>query len=202
MPSVETLSSMSESAPGEGRAGAFSRLTRRRAFKLLLAAPGGLLAVGGAGALWLHGCPPDVPGLGVLGDREARTLEALGEVMFPPLAAFDPGLAPGDLARAFDGFLRDEPAANVSGLTRALLLLEAGPLLYDHGVTPFSRLDVDARRVHFESWVTSDELLRRVVATAFRRFLSLVVYDRPQVWAYLGYRGTLRLPTPGGGGVP
>jgi len=193
---------MSESAQAEGRAGAFGRLSRRRVFTLLIAAPGGLLALGGAGALWLRGCPPDVPGLGVLGDRAARTLEALGELMFPRLPGFDPALAPGDLARAFDGFLQDEPEENVSGLTRALLLLEAGPLLYDHGVTPFSRLDLDARRAHFESWVTSDELLRRVVATAFRRFLSLVVYDRPQVWAYLGYRGTLRLPTPGGGGVP
>jgi hypothetical protein len=160
------------------------------------------LAVGGAGALWLRGCPPDVSGLSVLGDAGARTLEALAEMMFPRAPAFDPGLATGDLARAFDHFLQGEPDENVSGLKRALLLLEAGPLIYDHGVTPFSRLDVPARQAHFESWMASDELLRRIVASAFRRFLSLVVYDRPEVWVYLGYRGTLRLPTPGGGGVP
>ena len=193
---------MADTPAVEGRAGAFARLTRRRAFKLLIAAPGGLFALGGAGALWLRGCPPDVSGLDVIGDRAARTLEALAELLFPPVPGFDPGLAPGDLARAFDHFLAGEPEENVTGSRRALLLLEAGPLIYDHGATPFSRLGVSARQAHFESWMASDELLRRIVATAFRRFLSIVVYDRPEVWPYLGYRGTLRHPVPGGGGVP
>jgi len=188
---------MADPPASEGRANAFARLTRRRAFKLLLAAPGGLLALGGAGAIWLRGCPPDVTGLSLLSDREARTLEAIASVLFPPVEGFDAGLARGDLARAFDGFLADEPAENVSGLRRALLLMEAGPLVYDHGITPFSRLPAAQRQAHFESWMTSDELLRRVVAAAFRRFLSLVVYDRPETWAYLGYRGTLRHPMPG-----
>lgn len=170
--------------------------------KLLLAAPGGLLAAGGAAGLWLHGCPPSVSGLATLGDGQARTLEALAEALFPRVEGFDPGLEAGELARAFDGFLIGEPQENRDGLGRALLLLEAGPLIYDHGVTPFSRLEVDARLAHFETWMVSDELLRRVVATALKRFLSLVVYDRPEVWPYLHYRGTLRAPTPGEGGVP
>ena len=48
-------------------------------------------------------------------------------------------------------------------------------------------LEEAERLAHFERWGTSDELLRRQVSVAFRKFLSLVFYDREEVWPEIGY---------------
>jgi len=164
----------------------FSVVTRRRFLKALAAA--GLFAGGGVGWLAaLRGCAPSVPGLRCLGDQEHRTLTALATALFPEGGAFAAGAASMDLARIFDGYLADEDEDRQSDLKRALLLLEYGPLVYDHRNVTFSHLEEAERLAHFERWGTSDELLRRQVSVAFRKFLSLVFYDREEVWPEIGY---------------
>ncbi len=173
-----------------GALSGFQALSRRRFFRVTLgvgvsvgAATGGLLA--------MRGGAPDVAGLRVLSAHAYRTLEALATALFPPGGPIPQGAAGMDLARAFDGFLADEPAHHRRDLSRALFWLEYGPVLYERRAKTFSRLRDDERLAHFDSWATSQSLLRRQVALAFRKFLSVVFYDRPEIWPHLGYDGPL-----------
>lgn len=161
----------------------FSILSRRRVLKLGLGA-GGALVMGTGGLFALRGSAPQVDGLRILTAHEHRTLKALAEVVVPDAA-------PLELARAFDGFLADEPPWNVDDLKRALFLLELGPVFFDLRWTTFSNLPAADREAHFRSWAVSGTELRRVVASAFRRFLMLVAYDQPSRWAAIGYEGPL-----------
>ncbi len=171
-----------------GALSGFQALSRRRFFRVSLGVGVALGATAGGGVA-LRGCAPDVRGLRCLSAHAYRTLDALATALFPPGGAIPEGAASMDLARAFDGFLADEPEHHVRDLTRALLWLEYGPVIHDHRLRTFSRLREDERLAHFESWSTSDSLMRRQVATAFRKFLSVVFYDRPEIWPSLGYDG-------------
>lgn len=172
----------------------FSILSRRRFLRLGLAA-GSVLLLGGGGLFALLGWPPRVRGLRALSDREHRTLALLARAVLPQGGAFPAGAEDVDLARAFDDFLADEPEWNRTDLRRALVLLELGPILFEARLRTFSRLSSEERLLHFERW-SGAGLLRRQVATAFRRFLALVFYDSPAVWPGIGYDG----PLVGGGG--
>lgn len=167
----------------------FSILSRRRFLRLSLAA-GGLLLACGAGLLALRGRAPRRTGLRALSDREYHTLALLSRALFPDGGAFPVGASDVDLARAFDAFLADEPDWSRKDLGRALFLLELGPVLFERRLRTFGRLAPEERLAHFERWAEGGEL-RRQVATAFRRFLSLVFYDTPAVWPHIGYDGPL-----------
>ena len=172
----------------------FAVLSRRRLLRGALGV--GVLAASGVGGLLaLRGRAPEVPGLRCLGAQGHRTLTSLATALFPEGGAFALGAAPLDLARAFDGFLADEDEDRQGDLEKALLLLEFGPVLYDRRAVTFSHLSPDERLAHFERWIDSDDLVRRQVALAFRKFLSLVFYDRPEVWPSIGY--TLLPEVPG-----
>lgn len=169
----------------------FGVLSRRRFLAASLSA-GGLVLMGGGGGLWaLRGRAARVDGLRLLSDHEYRTLNALATAAFPRGGAYPAGAADFDLGRFFDGFLADEPPWNQADLRRALLLLEYGPVLFDRRLTTFSQLPEAERLAHFQRWGTSSSPLRRQVSTAFRKFLQLVFYDRPAVWAHIGYDGPL-----------
>jgi len=165
----------------------FRFLTRRRLLALGVVGASVLVVGGGVGSL-LSGAPP-VAGLKVLSAREYRTLDALAKTLLPSGGPFEIGAEAFDLARAFDGYLAGEPAANVEKLQRALLLFELGPLVFEHRFTSFSRLSPAEQLRHYEAWATSERLLRRQVATAFRKFMALVFYDSPEVWPHIGYPG-------------
>lgn len=171
--------------PACDRPSPFGILSRRRALGAAGAALGGLAGLGA----WVRGCPPAVSGLRAIDAHEHRTLGALVEILFPPGERFGLDVPAMELPRAFDAFLADEPEENVADLRDAIAWLEVGPLLYGGSVTPFSRLPLEAREAHFRSWMESDELLRRQVALAFRKFFSLVFYDRQEVWPHIGYPG-------------
>lgn len=128
-------------------------------------------------------------GLRVLSGRELRTVAQLARAAFPDGAVFPPGASDVDLARAFDAFLADEPAWNRDDLRRALLLLELGPVVFEGRLRTFSRLSPDEALAHFERWSEAGLLVRRQIATALRRFLTLVFYDTPAVWPHIGYGG-------------
>lgn len=166
----------------------FSILSRRRFLRLWLAA-GGFVLMGGAGLWGLRGRAPAVGGLRCLTAHEYRTLSLLALALFPEGGAFPAGASETDLARAFDAFLADEPEWNRKDLKRALFLLEYGPVLFERRPRTFSHLTPAERLAHFQAWMEAESLLRRQVAVAFRRFLSLVFYDTPAVWPHIGYDG-------------
>lgn len=171
------------------RDGLFSFLSRRRFLKVSLVAGGAILGVGGGGLLALRGRAPKVDGLRVLDAHEYRTLRSLVEVMLPKTEAIPIDPESMDLPRAFDDFLADEPEHNVKDLRRALVLIEFGPLAFDKKLTTFSRLDVAERATHWQEWALSDNLLRRQVSIAMRKFFNLVYFDHEQVWPHIGYPG-------------
>lgn len=150
----------------------------------------GALIVGGAGAAaWLRGCAAPVDALRAIDAHQYRTLERLVEVLFTPDAACGVDIAALDLPRAFDVYLADEPEEVASELRSALLLLEAGPVIDGHGATPFSRLPVGERTAFFEGWMRGEDLTRRKITIALRKFFSLSLYDRPEMWPHIGYPG-------------
>jgi len=171
------------------RDGLFSFLSRRRFLKVSLAAGGAILGVGGGGLLALRGRAPPVDGLRVLDAHEYRTVQSLVEVMLPKTDAIPIDAASMDLPRAFDAFLADEPEHNVKDFQKALVLIEFGPLVFEHKLTTFSRLAVPDRAAHWQEWAVSDNLLRRQVSMAMRKFFNLVYFDHEQVWPYIGYPG-------------
>ena len=171
------------------REGLFGFLSRRRFLKASLVAGGAILGVGGGGLLALRGRAPSVDGLRVLDDHEYQTLESLVQVMLPATDEIPIDAASMDLPRAFDAFLTGEPEHNVKDLRKALVLVEFGPLVFDKKITTFSRLPVDERTEHWNSWGTSDRLLQRQVSIAMRKFFNLVYFDHEKVWPHIGYPG-------------
>jgi hypothetical protein len=165
----------------------FAIVSRRRFLRLSLAVGAFALACG-AGVLALRGWPRRGAGLRALTAREHRTLVHLARALFPEGGAFPVGAADVDLAGAFDAFLADEPAWNRADLSRALTLLELGPIVFERRFRTFGGLSPEERLEHFQRWAEGGPL-RRQVSTAFRRFLALVFYDTPAVWRHLGYDG-------------
>lgn len=177
-----------EREPQAGAAALFAFMSRRRFLKIGLAGAG-LVAAGGGGLLAMRGSAPEVKGLKVLSNQSYRTLANLARTHLPRGGPFEVGADDVDLARRFDAFLADEPKKNVRDVTRALLLIELGPVIFDLKLHTFSHLSPKERLKHWEEWMTSRLLIRRQAALAFRKFFGLVFYDRPETWPHIGYPG-------------
>ena len=165
-------------------------LTRRRLLKGTIGVAA-TLAGTASGLVALRGWAPPVAGLRCLSRFEYRTVALLATALFPDGGAFAIGASKLDLAKRFDDWLADEPDEIQSELKAALLLFEYGPVIFERRLVTFSHLDANARLAHFESWATSDTLVRRKVALGLRKFLSLVFYDEPEVWPSIGYAGPM-----------
>jgi hypothetical protein len=165
----------------------FGLLSRRGVIKTALAS-GSAVALGAGGLAALRGRAPAVKGLRALSPHAYRTMRHLAAAAFPELNVPEPRV---DLARAFDGYLADEPLLAQKEAGQALLLLEYGPVVFQGSLRTFSHLDPEAALKHFVAWGTSDSLLRRQVAGGLRRFLCLLFYDDAAVWSSLGYDGPL-----------
>ena len=174
---------------GSDSDGLFSFLSRRRFLKLGLATGGLVLGVGGGGLLALRGRAPDVEGLRVLDDHAYRTLQSLVEILFPITEEIPLDPLAMDLPRAFDAYLADEPQQNIDDLQKALVFIEFGPLVFDKKLSTFSNLEPEARSQHWKEWGGSDDVVRRQVSVAMRKFFHLAFFDRPEVWPYIGYPG-------------
>jgi hypothetical protein len=167
-----------------------SIFSRRRFLGVMLGAGGATLMGGAAALFWLRGRAPAVAGLRCLTDHQFRTMRQLALALFPREAGVPVGDEDLDLARSFDAFLADEPEWNRSDLAKGLFLLEYGPVIFERRLVTFSHLPPAERLAHFERW-SEGGLVRRQLALALRRFLTLVFYDRPEVWPYIGYDGPL-----------
>ncbi|MEI8254935.1 MAG: hypothetical protein WCJ30_04605 [Deltaproteobacteria bacterium] len=172
-------------AMGEG----FSAVSRRRFLRVSLGVGGVVLMGSSTAVLGLGGWARAVPGMRQLSDREYRTLAALAEAMFPHGGPFVFSAYSVDLARAFDRYLVDEPDYVRTDLSRALFLLEWGPVIDRKHARTFSRLREEQRLAFFRGWAEGEDETRRQVSVAFRKFLSMVFYDNPGVWPAIGYRG-------------
>ena len=170
--------------------GGRSIFSRRRFLGLALGGGSAVLMGGVAGLAWLRGRAPAAAGLRCLTDHQYRTLSQLALALFPPEGGFSLGAEGMDLARSFDAFLADEPEWNRSDLGKGLFLLEYGPVIFERRLVTFSHLPAAERLAHFERW-NGGGLVRRQLALALRRFLTLVFYDRPEVWPHIGYDGPL-----------
>ncbi len=170
----------------------FGFLSRRRFLRLGLGALAGTTAAvgGGVGGLWLLRGRAEAPdGLRVLSAHEYRTMVHVARAIVPRAGAFAEGADDFDIARLFDGWLADEPPERVRELSMALTLVEYGPVFYERRLATFSNLEPDEQRAHWERWAVADSLVRRQVSLGLRRFVTLVVYDQPEVWPHLGYEG-------------
>ena len=87
--------------------------------------------------------------------------------------------------------MADEPAAQVGDVKKALLLVDYGPLLFEGRFTTFSRMDEAERVEHWAGWSSSRLAVRRQASAAFRKFVTMVFYDRPEMWARVNYPGPL-----------
>lgn len=166
----------------------FSFLRRRTILKLGVAGAA-VVAGGAAGLVALRGTAPPTAGLRTLSPQQFRTLANIARAQIPAGGAFALGADDLELARAFDGFLANEGPENQSDLKTALGLVEYGPVIFERRLHTFSNLDEAARLDHWRSWCMSDLALRRQVSTAFRKFMLLVGFDDPRVWASIGYPG-------------
>lgn len=178
--------------PARGRFG----LSRRGALKALFAA-GGAAALGGGALYALRGEAPEVPGLLVLSAHGYRTMASLAAACFPEL---EPGGALRgrlDLARAFDRYLAGESPAAHAEARYALTALEYGPVLFERRASTFSHLPAAAALAHFDGWARSGSAVRRRLAAGLSRFLAMLFYDCPEVWASIGYDGPLIGPEGG-----
>jgi hypothetical protein len=167
---------------------AFSFLRRRTLLKLTVGAVAALGA-GAGGLVALRGSAPAIEKLRILNAQEYRTLVNIVRAQLPRGGPFATGGEDLNVARTFDAFLADEGPENQGDLKTALLLVEYGPVVFDASTSTFSNLDDAARDVHWRSWCESDALLRRQVATAFRKFVLLVSFDQPALWPAIGYAG-------------
>lgn len=153
---------------------------------------GSLVLMGGVGGLLgLRGGARAIAGLRALSDQEYATVSALASALFPSGEGFPVGADDVDLARAFDAFLADEPPYNEADIKKAILLLEYGPVLFERRRVTFRHLPPDARLVHFSRWADGEDVVRRQAAFALRKILSVLFYDRPEVWPHIGYDGPL-----------
>jgi hypothetical protein len=169
-----------------------SPLLGRRPILRATLALGSLVLMGGVGgALGLRGGARAVSGLRALSDQEYTTVAALASALFPSGEGFAVGADDVDLARAFDAFLVDAPSYDRSDLKKAIFLVEYGPMIFEHRATTFRHLSASDRLAHFTRWAESEELVRRQAALALRKILSVLFYDRPEVWPHIGYDGPL-----------
>lgn len=150
---------------------------------LLLAGAGIALGVGG----WLaFRLPSPGPGLRVLSENEARIVEAIARVLFPPgrfpVAGGDGGTAP-----AVDALLADIfPRQTVPAFRYLLRSMELGTLVARGRL--FSDLPVAEAAEVVAIWSGDDPLPRRLASDSLRLVLGTAFLRRPEVVSAIGFR--------------
>lgn len=147
----------------------------------------GLCAAAAAGAAGLLGrLPSPGSGFAVLSAGEARIVEAVAAVLFPPghfpVTGGDGGTAP-----AVDRYMQDfmDPAA-VGPFRYLLRALNLGTLV-SRGL-PFFSLQADEAADVLAVWSSEDPAPRRLVQDSFRVVVGGAFLRRPEVLTALGWR--------------
>jgi hypothetical protein len=138
------------------------------------------------------GYAPAPPERVTFGAREVATLEAIGEVFYPPGHGVTPSGVDAGVTPYLDRYLaQGQPRQR--GLVHALLfLLEHATLVFpvwSAGPSAFRRLsslDPAAREAYLEGWESSRFFLRRLCFTSIRALFTMGYFSDPQVLRELG----------------
>jgi hypothetical protein len=138
------------------------------------------------------GHPPTPPGLRTFAAREVATLEAIGEVFYPPGHGVSPSGADAGVTRYLDRYLAAGRARQRRLVRALLLLLEHATLVFpvwSAGLSAFRRLsslDPAAREAYLEGWETSRWFLRRLCFTSIRALFTMGYFSDATVLRELG----------------
>jgi hypothetical protein len=123
------------------------------------------------------GHPPRPPGLRTFAAREVATLEAIGEVFYPPGHGVSPSGADAGVTRYLDRYLAAGRARQ-----RRLVVWSAGLSAFRR----LSSLDPAAREAYLEGWETSRWFLRRLCFTSIRALFTMGYFSDATVLRELG----------------
>jgi hypothetical protein len=119
--------------------------------------------------------------------RDTVLLRAVLEALVPRGGAFPTGAADTGLDAAVTRyFARVHPRLGPVGLRLLLRAVEYGAVVFER-TRPFSRLAPAARESALAAWETSRLGPRRQLLASLKLVALLHFYERPEVWAHLGY---------------
>ena len=122
----------------------------------------------------------------MLDARQRKTVQALGDTLFPSVAAGDP--SGGDiLPDALDQFLPALASEKQKGVLLLLNILDVGAI-FRYG-RRFSRLAPAKRTRYLDGWMRSRLAFRRIVYRAIRELCGTLYYQDERTWSNIGYDG-------------
>ena len=117
-------------------------------------------------------------------DREL--LRIVLDALVPRGGPFPIGAADTDLDAALLRYFGSLHRLGPLGLRLLLLAIEYGAVVFEH-TRPFSRLDPAARECALAAWETSRLGFRRQLLASLKLLALMHFYERPDVWAGIGY---------------
>lgn len=165
-------------------------MDRRRFIKVSGLAGVGIAALGATGlALRSTLLAERIPTLKFFSKEEFSIFAALAERLLPIPPDFpDAHLV---VAESADAFLASCEQVQVQDMKKVLRLFDnalAG-LLITHSVTPFTRMDADAKDVTIEKWRLHKRTVFRTAFAAMKRLIYATYYGNDRTWAAVGYPG-------------
>jgi hypothetical protein len=119
--------------------------------------------------------------------RDAELLRAVLEALVPRGGAFPTGAADTDLDAAVARyFAAVDPRLGALGLRLMLRAVEYGAVVFER-TRPFSKLSPEARERALAAWEGSRLGPRRQLLASLKLVALLHFYERPDVWAAIGY---------------
>jgi hypothetical protein len=118
--------------------------------------------------------------------RDAALLRAVLDALVPRGGAFPIGAADTDVDAALARYFASLHPLGPVGLRLLLLAIEYGAVLFER-TRPFSRLDPAAREHALAAWERSRLGLRRQLLASVKLLALMHFYERPDVWAAIGY---------------
>ena len=119
-------------------------------------------------------------------DRDAALLRAVLDALVPRGGPFATGAADTDLDAALVRYFGSLHRLGPLGLRLLLLAIEYGTVVFER-TRPFSRLDPAARERALAAWETSRLGSRRQLLASLKLLALMHFYERPEVWAGIGY---------------
>jgi hypothetical protein len=130
------------------------------------------------------------PGLKVLTAREARLVEAVAAVFFPP-GIFPVHGGDGGTVAGVDTFLADQVDPQAVAPFRYLLRALDMGTLFSRG-RPFTSLSADEAEAVLQTWAHDEPVPRRLAADSLKVVVGMGFLRRPEVLGAIGWRESCR----------